>query len=64
MDHVKHGPICKHAGAVLYALAAESRGKTKQFPALTGSEGVSSPEWRALNADDRRACEPSAPRAA
>eukprot|EP00969_Alexandrium_andersonii_P159704 7056495-Alexandrium_andersonii.AAC.1 len=23
MDHLKHGPICKHAGAVLLALAAE-----------------------------------------
>eukprot|EP00969_Alexandrium_andersonii_P089507 3951439-Alexandrium_andersonii.AAC.1 len=43
MGHVKHGPICKHAGAVLYALAAGSCGKTKQFPALTVSEGVLSP---------------------
>eukprot|EP00969_Alexandrium_andersonii_P221886 9799568-Alexandrium_andersonii.AAC.1 len=23
MDHLKQGPICKHAGAVLLALAAE-----------------------------------------
>eukprot|EP00969_Alexandrium_andersonii_P211899 9358700-Alexandrium_andersonii.AAC.1 len=31
MDHVKHGPICKHAGVVVYALAAESREKAKQL---------------------------------
>eukprot|EP00969_Alexandrium_andersonii_P099342 4382146-Alexandrium_andersonii.AAC.1 len=29
MGHVRRGPICKHAGAVLHALAAESRVKTK-----------------------------------
>eukprot|EP00969_Alexandrium_andersonii_P065880 2904417-Alexandrium_andersonii.AAC.1 len=37
MDHVRSRPICKHAGAVSYALAAESRDKAKQFPALPAS---------------------------
>eukprot|EP00969_Alexandrium_andersonii_P131098 5797455-Alexandrium_andersonii.AAC.1 len=64
MGHTKHGPICKHAGVVLHALAAESRVKTKQFPALTASEVGLSPESRARSAEDRRACGPSASRAA
>eukprot|EP00969_Alexandrium_andersonii_P317479 14025974-Alexandrium_andersonii.AAC.1 len=29
MDHVKRGPICKHVGAVLLALAAEQREKAE-----------------------------------
>eukprot|EP00969_Alexandrium_andersonii_P143287 6334234-Alexandrium_andersonii.AAC.1 len=64
MDHAKHGPIYKHAGAVLYALAAEPREKTEQFPAPSAADWILSPELRARNGDDRRASEPSAPRAA
>eukprot|EP00969_Alexandrium_andersonii_P339799 15021173-Alexandrium_andersonii.AAC.1 len=64
MDHVKRGPMRKHARAVLHALAVEPRAKTKQFPALTASEVILSPESRARSTDDRRACEPSASRAA
>eukprot|EP00969_Alexandrium_andersonii_P290218 12827740-Alexandrium_andersonii.AAC.1 len=41
MGHVRRGPICKHAGAVLYALAAESCDKAKQFPALPAPRAVS-----------------------
>eukprot|EP00969_Alexandrium_andersonii_P358088 15450250-Alexandrium_andersonii.AAC.1 len=29
MGHAKHGPVCEHAGAVSYALAAEPREKAK-----------------------------------
>eukprot|EP00969_Alexandrium_andersonii_P019388 846207-Alexandrium_andersonii.AAC.1 len=47
VDHAKHGPICKHAGAVLLALAAEQRGKTEQFPAPSASDWILSPELRA-----------------
>eukprot|EP00969_Alexandrium_andersonii_P098172 4333745-Alexandrium_andersonii.AAC.1 len=68
MDRVKHGPICKHAGAVLYALAAEQREKTEQFPAPSAADWILSPELRAelmaRNASDGRGFEPSALRAA
>eukprot|EP00969_Alexandrium_andersonii_P038426 1683320-Alexandrium_andersonii.AAC.1 len=36
-DRVKNGPICKRAGAVLHALAAESREAPKQLTAQTAS---------------------------
>eukprot|EP00969_Alexandrium_andersonii_P165652 7320274-Alexandrium_andersonii.AAC.1 len=64
MDHVRRGPICKHAGAVLHALAAASRDKAKQFPALPAPRAASSPKGRACSADGRGACEPPASRAA
>eukprot|EP00969_Alexandrium_andersonii_P001867 82601-Alexandrium_andersonii.AAC.1 len=63
MGHVRRGPICKHAGAVLYALAAESHDKAKQFPALPASRTVLSPKGSACSADGRGACEPPASRA-
>eukprot|EP00969_Alexandrium_andersonii_P028780 1256913-Alexandrium_andersonii.AAC.1 len=43
MGHVQKGPICKHPGAVLYALASESRGRAKQILALPAARAVSSP---------------------
>eukprot|EP00969_Alexandrium_andersonii_P046504 2040624-Alexandrium_andersonii.AAC.1 len=43
LGHVQKGPICKHAGTVLYALASESRGRAKQIPALPAARAVSSP---------------------
>eukprot|EP00969_Alexandrium_andersonii_P044945 1973018-Alexandrium_andersonii.AAC.1 len=58
MDHVEHGPVCKHAGAVSYALASGQREKTEQFPAQSASDWILSPELRARGADDRRASEP------
>eukprot|EP00969_Alexandrium_andersonii_P325187 14368320-Alexandrium_andersonii.AAC.1 len=45
--HVQEGPISKHAGAVLLALASESRGKATQIPALPAGRSVSSPVVRA-----------------
>eukprot|EP00969_Alexandrium_andersonii_P298078 13174586-Alexandrium_andersonii.AAC.1 len=47
MDHVKRGPICKHAGALLLALAAEQREKAEQSPAPSASDWITSPELRA-----------------
>eukprot|EP00969_Alexandrium_andersonii_P144640 6396336-Alexandrium_andersonii.AAC.1 len=40
VGHVKNGPICKRAGAVLYVLAAESREAPKQLSAQTASDWI------------------------
>eukprot|EP00969_Alexandrium_andersonii_P325755 14393028-Alexandrium_andersonii.AAC.1 len=48
MGHVKRGPICKRAGAVLLALAAEPREKTERLPAPSASDLILSPELRAV----------------
>eukprot|EP00969_Alexandrium_andersonii_P140358 6209496-Alexandrium_andersonii.AAC.1 len=47
MDHVRRGPICKHAGAVLLALAAEQCEKAEQSPAPSASGWIISTELRA-----------------
>eukprot|EP00969_Alexandrium_andersonii_P079877 3521352-Alexandrium_andersonii.AAC.1 len=51
MGHVKHGPICKHAGAVLLALAAE------QCEKVAGSHHPA-----CLIGLSRRHCAPTSPR--
>eukprot|EP00969_Alexandrium_andersonii_P075121 3312911-Alexandrium_andersonii.AAC.1 len=73
VSNVKRGPICKHARAVLFALAAEQCEKAEQSPAPSASGWIISPELRAelerpkleaCSAEDRGACEHPAPRAA
>eukprot|EP00969_Alexandrium_andersonii_P277022 12245192-Alexandrium_andersonii.AAC.1 len=48
MDHLKRGPVCKHAGAVLLTLATEQCEEgPRQVPAPSASDWIISPELRA-----------------